>query len=621
MLSIRLCATDVFTLKRCRGNMEKKVLINRTFMNCEETIPIPETEHLYGLAINGSITKKSKDYLVRVVLCDTEGNEYLVLETYEEINDAQHIRLKDYCEESILLNGIRPKSLKVYTYDADFLFDNIVEVYSKEEVSDKNKEFKSLWAIAREKQVEQIVEKINTYNFQHKRLWGAAITNVSLLPWMEKKNMIGTSYNNYDARGFEYYASGVFEYGKRHSIRTIVNRAPASGNTSFPSSFDWRNRHGKNWMTSVKDQFPGKGCWAFAPVGVTEAVTNLYFNQDLALDLSEQEVISCSNCGTNANGGHYEDAFQWIADNGIYDENAFPFVNTDTLCPNTITNFQEHISFDNIVMVQTYPNEVDSVKKYIITKGPLLSGYPGHAMPLLGFKTIQAGDTIRIYGGDKFFIVENDDNRIGQTYWVYKNSYGTDRYYEHEGYAYIYFDDTSNILTPYFVQTPVYSYTKTDNDIICEDADGDGLYFWGIGPKPNNCPFWVPDTPDGDDSDINNGSLDEYGNLINLSPSGITIDTSITYNTNNTISSRIGVVKNGILTITGISTMTNDAIIRVCENGTLIIDGGTLQNAKLELIPGSHIIIRNNGVINMASGNCFEASKGVVLDIDYGNIN
>ena len=117
------------------------------------------------------------------------------------------------------------------------------------------------------------------------------------------------------------------------------------------------------------------------------------------------------------------------------------------------------------------------------------------------------------------------------------------------------------------------------------------------------------------------GAMDEYGNLQALQPNGTTINTAVTYSTNQTINNRIGIVKNGTLTITGTTTLSGDAVIRVCENGTLIVDGGTLQNAKLDLIPGSHVVVRNNGTINMASGRRFDAPIGVVVDIQYGSIN
>ena len=77
----------------------------------------------------------------------------------------------------------------------------------------------------------------------------------------------------------------------------------------------------------------------------------------------------------------------------------------------------------------------------------------------------------------------------------------------------------------------------------------------------------------------------------------------------------------GSLTITGTTTLTGDSRIRVCEGGVLIIDGGTLQNADIVMVPGSRLIIRNNGVINMATGKNFEAPTGVTVSIENGKIN
>ena len=103
------------------------------------------------------------------------------------------------------------------------------------------------------------------------------------------------------------------------------------------------------------------------------------------------------------------------------------------------------------------------------------------------------------------------------------------------------------MLIPFYAETPVYSISLTDQNIVCEDADGDGYYFWGISEtKPAHCPSWVPDTPDGDDSNINLGRIDPLGNISNLYPSGITIKTSRTYDTNMSLTNRVGIVNNGI---------------------------------------------------------------------------
>jgi C1A family cysteine protease len=68
----------------------------------------------------------------------------------------------------------------------------------------------------------------------------------------------------------EYYNGGIFELG---DISSNVNQQ-----TSIPSlyidNFDWRNRHGKNWMTSCKNQGNSGYCTAFATISSLEAMVN-----------------------------------------------------------------------------------------------------------------------------------------------------------------------------------------------------------------------------------------------------------------------------------------------------------------------------------------------------------
>ena len=40
-----------------------------------------------------------------------------------------------------------------------------------------------------------------------------------------------------------------------------------------------------------------------------------------------------------------------------------------------------------------------------------------------------------------------------------------------------------------------------DIDIVCEDADGDGYFYWGIKDSTFTLPLWAPQEEDGDDSD------------------------------------------------------------------------------------------------------------------------
>ena len=52
----------------------------------------------------------------------------------------------------------------------------------------------------------------------------------------------------------------------------------------------------------------------------------------------------------------------------------------------------------------------------------------------------------------------------------------------------------------------------------------------------------------------------------------------------------------------------------------VIVDGGSLQNANLQLIPGCEVIVRNGGTINMANGKEFNAPIKAIVTVSQGGI-
>jgi len=75
---------------------------------------------------------------------------------------------------------------------------------------------------------------------------------------------------------------------------------------------------------------------------------------------------------------------------------------------------------------------------------------------------------------------------------------------------------TNDIGSTHALLNPVASKNYNSSSIRCTDNDGDGYYFWGLVPKPSQCPP-CPDQPDGDDSNPSVGLIDEFGNTICLS--------------------------------------------------------------------------------------------------------
>lgn len=75
------------------------------------------------------------------------------------------------------------------------------------------------------------------------------------------------------------------------------------------------------------------------------------------------------------------------------------------------------------------------------------------------------------------------------------------------------------------------------------------------------------------------------------------------------------------LTIQELVTMYGNTKIIVNSNGELVIDGGTLENADIELNTGGKLVIKNGGSIIMRDGLDFYAPPGATVIIEEGMIN
>lgn len=593
---------------------------------CCDSVVLDSSRVIDGFALTGTIIQPKHNSYVRILLQDKEGNNYVVVETCKLYNDADTLILHNYCEETKYLPDIYPYLMLIYTNEAsvDLTSASIQfsSVGSREDNSRKAR-LHELFIESKLKQAQFIANNINKNNITHNRLWRAETTELSLMSWGEKKRVLGVDERSCPT-GFEYYSSGIFEVGNRNNLIRSSNTSP------YVDSFDWRNRHGINWITSVKNQSTGGSCWAFAAVGVTEALVNLYYNKKLDYDLSEQEVVSCSDCGSNASGGSEGRALSWISTHGISEEASFPFSNSDEPCSNQ-GPFYELITMSGTSKVYDHRiNNNDSVKNALIKYGPLASGfmyysssYVGHSMTLVGYSTIHEGDTIRFFNSynqnpNNFVIIQNGDNRIGQTYWIFKNSYGNNYYFQHEGYSYILFNDQSCFRTPYYAKTPMMSLLYSDSDIAVADHDGDGLFNWGIGARPSHCPCWA-DESDGDDSDPSKGHMNEFGYCEDLPSNHPTYEYISNDSTLTVAESRIsylGILRGATVTLQAQQTFNNGTKLLLDNGANLIINGITINGSSLQPYPGSKIVLINGAKIQKP----FATPLGVEVVINKGSI-
>lgn len=630
-IALSLFADDCFQLKRSSGD-SAKVLKKDVHFNCSTSFTVHDDNvPINGLSIFGSIRKESPDYFVRILLTDGDQNEYVILESYEELNDNYSFSFDNFAEETLLLDNIVPDSIKVFLKDASVSIDSVAVVYSTrglDNISERRVELKK-------RQIGDKVERINKYNLDNGRPWIADVTELSQLPYSQKKRALGLS-NEFSLNGIEYYAGGYFVVG-----HGAVNLTRELGNDPYVDSFDWRNRHGKNWNSAVKHQDYTNYCTAFATLACSESLIKLYYNNpSLEIDLSEQEIASCSDVSPHYmwQGVTFDQAFDYIHEHGVCDEESYPLhLNpSDTIyCESGNFTPNEWFQMGSDEFAGSYLRDIKSA---LISKGPLVSGWsnsndPGHAMALVGYGKLHVGDSVWKYNPNN-----NVVNKIhtvtqqydGSTYWIFKNSYGVST--GDQGYYYLIFDSMigtnsnvpiSNMIPAFSIGLPIASLNYTDDNIIVEDADGDGYYNWGLGNKPAGCPSWIPDDLDSDDSDSTKYRMDQYGHLYDVmqrDPYTLTSDCN-NYSTNLLMGGNITIPNGRTYTLYGSMIGIGSASITIKSGGKLIIDGGIWANAKLYLSPGSELIIRNGGKIYMSSSKNFYAPIGCKVIVENGEIN
>ena len=127
----------------------------------------------------------------------------------------------------------------------------------------------------------------------------------------------------------------------------------------------------------------------------------------------------------------------------------------------------------------------------------------------------------------------------------------------------------------------------------------------------------------GDNLDNYKGRLDYwldtmFVSTIDTLESLLVIPTTKIMDKNGQLWGIIRVKNSGQLTIQGNLEHRGNGILTVESGGKLIIDGGKLINANLDLKPGATLRIINNGTIETRNG--FTAPVGAKVEISHGKI-
>ena len=485
-------------------------------MNENTQLNISESESaISGLAITGDISLYSDSSLVRLILVDHEDNEYLIYETYPILAGLKQFSVTGVAEETSFLNQVIPLQVKVELVDASIYLAEIT-------VSDGDEAMEGRKSERQQQQSLNKIQRINENIQQSGQLWVAGETSISRLSYQEKLSMFGGSIPNF--QGLEYYVGGVFVLpGAKQgdpNLNGTKSATAAPAESQYVKEYSWRNRHGEDWVTGVKSQLDCRSDWAFGAAAALELMMNLYFNQHLDYDLSEQQLLSCV-WEWDCSGGWVSSALEYIINNGIFTENCYPYVAIERLCGEGWScNPNERVYCQGWTTIQS-----EEDYKRAVIKGAVAADIIqwNQSIQITGYKVLEAGDSLYLRNVDLLWTKINPGNPlIGKTAWQCKLSLGKD--WGDEGYMYLVGDNWD--LALYALSGPAYSWEYKFGNVLCVDNDHDGYYSWGIGPKPAYCPE-SPDEPDGDDTDPCIGPMNEYGIFTSTTPAPETNDTMI----------------------------------------------------------------------------------------------
>lgn len=643
---------DCFKMQSTKG--VKEIPVEKTFSESKgdnELKLFDGIESAYALSVSMDITRLSENFLVRVLLKDAEGRKHLVAESYKEIAPSEKtMLLTDYCEETALLSGIKPVSLLVITDNAEVKLSRVwVSTEESHEPAKGSETYEKRISDLRKQQVQEKVDLINEYNEANNKLWRAGATGLSLFDYEKKMSLIGCP-EGVSSQGIEYYIGGIFQFSN-NTTNFII---PYEEQNTHLDEFDWRNRHGRNWVTPVKNQGDHDlTCTAYASVAALESVMQLYYNQTFpSLDLSEGDIIL-----------HFPYSFltiegvdstwrvvDYVVNNGVHDQASCNYEN-GTLYNSTGLP---------VMKVQpsgygTCPLQDDSIHKYLREKGPMVSGYQyaihwnqseqnweknGHAMAMIGYGKVHQGMTLTYYESQSTMStieVSAGNPEIGHPYYIFKNSYGEDGTIS-PPYMYISFlGCESYMIGPYYYELPIQvteydqdfqDITKIYNtsDIVCDDRDGDCFYYWGVGPLTSSLPYFALNQPDGDDGDCYRGPIDLQDNILNLNPN----ETEWLYPENVFMNGEPGqlihcyshVLLEGFDSAEIVDSIYfhNGAKIYIEDGGELFIYGNCIYNAEIIMESGAKLYLRDGARVILREGVSFSPPVGAIIEIEEGSI-
>jgi len=251
--------------------------------------------------------------------------------------------------------------------------------------------------------------------------WLPAITSLSRISPEKRRVKLGLKPSN-----VELQLVAKFGLDKPFTGEKLNKKSETLGAAGLPSKFDWRDDNGIDWTTPIKPQGNCGSCVAFGTLASLEALLKIrtYKAHNKNVNLSEAHLFFCNNRQCNPDdpnsGWNINPACDYIKNNGVPDDNCYPYVDHNQPC-NTCQNWQSKIDSTKIKSSSNTRN-VNQMKNNIVNNGPQITGmavYEDFWDYSQGVYEHVKGD---LEGYHCVSVVGYDDEN---NCWICKNSWGT----------------------------------------------------------------------------------------------------------------------------------------------------------------------------------------------------
>jgi hypothetical protein len=205
----------------------------------------------------------------------------------------------------------------------------------------------------------------------------------------------------------------------------------------LPTTVDWRQRFGFNWLASVQTQACAD-CWAFATVALVSTQTRIEHCAWFKRSEGEVRQAIDPTCCSQGSGDNMEAALAWIANNGVTGEDCAPYTSTDgtvAVCGDrsarTVQVNYANAQFMVPDMTAAAGHEYDAQKLWLDQIGPfatwldysLVAAWDPASGPFDSFNTCDPEAQKNTCLGHYMLVVGYDDTQTTPS-WIMRNSYG-----------------------------------------------------------------------------------------------------------------------------------------------------------------------------------------------------